>query len=115
MLRTLRLPTLINAHLEGLPWLAVALFRSALIGWTHLLHGGRDENVALLVEQILALIGLGPGESHDCPVLDLPVGEVEQGVHNKEKKSGIVRLEPLEVLVLCSQHSSFQLHQTRCW
>ena len=38
---------------------------------THLLHGGRDEDVALLEEQVLSLIGHGPRESLDCPVFDL--------------------------------------------
>ena len=38
---------------------------------SYLLHGGRDEDVALLEEQVLPLVGHGPGEALDCPMLDL--------------------------------------------
>merc|ERR1719282_249127 len=39
----------------------------------HLLHGGGYENVAGLVHDVLASVGLGPGEANNSSMLQLPV------------------------------------------
>ena len=43
-----------------------------------LLHGGRDEDVAGLVQEVLPLVSLGPGEAHDGAVLYLVVLQLLQ-------------------------------------